>query len=664
MAIVEMQKFQLVGLSDRRKGIVEELQKSEIVEISKLNLEEEELARVDVARNISQISHFFNATASALGILDEYAPEKSGFFYSRKLVPIAQYDMDTGDNEKASKYTYRIIELADKIHEAKENLRRIDAKQIALKPYISMDVPMGTEETEHTKIEFGMLSGKWMEKDIYRVLSEEKSLDTHFEIISQDKEYTTVWFLYLKRDGEKMARVFQTMGLVVPTFSYSHHLPAKKIEVLEEAKKELYKEIDRRLAEIRKLAAHRPEIELLYDHLALRRQKYQEFSKAGLTEYTFMLQGYVPKKHAENLAARLEREHGAHVELMQPEPGEAPVQFRNNGFVRPVEGITATYSMPGEHDIDPNPIMAIFYYLFFGMMFSDAGYGLLMTVACLILGFGKVLEPGKRQIFRMFFFCGISTMFWGFMYGGFFGDATYTISSVFFGGDATLRPLWIDPTAQPLMLLVFSIMLGLIHLLIGMGIKVYMLFKQRRIFEAFSDHLDWMWILGCIFILATGMYLSTAGAIVPAWMNQVGIWGLVGGLVFLVVIKSAAGIRNKKNPVAAVLGGIISIYDITGFIGDILSYSRLLALGLATGVIANVINLMGTLLGTGAIGIIFFVIVFILGHIVNFAINALGAYVHTMRLQFVEYYSKFYEGGGKKFEPFIMDTKYYRFSKE
>lgn len=662
MAILSMNKIQIFGLSTERKPILEELQKSEIVEIDELDQEDRQLAQVETTQNITQINHYMNTAQQALSLLDEYAPEKTGFFSSRRTLSMSKFNMESIEDNSALKQAYRVVELADKVHEHKENLRRIDAKQIGLLPYLPLDVPMEITQTRDTDIRCGLVPGQATREMIQGALAQQQLDGVHFEIISEAKEQSAVWFVYLKKDADTMNTVFSGLGFQEPAFSLSHHVPKKKMEVLEQAKKDLEKQIEKAIKEIQAQEKYRRDMELLYDHLAMRKQRYQELAKLGYTQRAFVLEGYVPKKYTEKIKDKIEGGYAAYVELSEPKPGEAPVMFKNNGFVAPVEGITETYSMPSSADIDPNPIMSFFYYFFFGMMFSDAGYGLLMAIGCLILGYGKVLEPSKRRTFKMFFFCGVSTIFWGLMYGGFFGDATYTISSVFFGGNTTMQPLWIDPTAQPLLLLIFSVMLGILQILIGMGIKFYMVWRQKKKAEAIMDTGIWMWIMACIFVLALGMYLSTAGVVSAPYaaMNSFGLWGLIAGLVGLVCTQG----RSKKNILMKIFGGVISIYDITGYIGDMLSYARLLALGLATGVIANVINLLGSLFGNSPVGIIFFIFVFIFGHIVNFAINALGAYVHTMRLQYVEFYGKFYEGGGRKFVPFHMDTKYYRFSKE
>ena len=325
----------------------------------------------------------------------------------------------------------------------------------------------------------------------------------------------------------------------------------------------------------------------------------------------------------------------------------------NNGFSEPVEGITSDYSMPSASDIDPNPIMAIFYYWFFGMMFSDAGYGLLMMIVCGILGFGNVIEKSKRRTYKMFFFCGVSTTFWGIMYGSFFGDMIDTIAKTFFNSPVRFKPVFLNPTDKPLELLIISVAFGMIHILTGLVIKFYVTWKKGERLDAVCDTGFWIIALVGICLFAGSM----AGIAV---LKNIGIAMIAVGFGGLLV----TGGRKNKNIIGKIFGGVLSLYDITSYVGDALSYSRLMALGLATGVIASVINVLGSLGGNSVIGVIAFVLISIFGHALNFAINCLGAYVHTNRLQYVEFYQKFYEGGGRKFKPLAMNTKYYNFSEK
>ncbi len=654
MALVRSKRIFVYGLNTQRKAILEDLQKSGTVEVSDLGIEDGDLKTKETAQSISQFDGYMNQIQHSLAVLDKYAPEKTGFFSSRRALSIDKYSMRAAENNDALKAVLEINRLADKIHENAENVRRIDSKQIALRPYLALDVPMKTSETRNTYIKMGMLTGAW---DAARLEAARAKcgLDAFIDILSCEKEESYIWFEYLKDQQQQAIAFVQEIGLQEPSFSLSHHLPAKKVEVLEQAKKDVWKNTEECEAKLAKLGAERRSIELLYDHLALRKDKYVALSKLGMTSATFVLQGYVLETHAEKLAKSLEEKFAAYVELETPEnPEDAPEAFVNNGFVRPVEGITETYSMPGAYDVDPNPIMAIFYYVFFGMCFSDAGYGIMVMIACGILGFGKVLEAHKRKMFQMFFFCGISTTFWGFMYGSFFGDALKA-----FGG-ITLQPLWLDPISEPLNLLIFAVAIGLGTVIVGLIVKFYVDWRRGEKAAAVFDTGSWIIILAGIGVLAVGAVMG------QSLVTNIGMWMMIGGAVLLVATHG----RDKKNPIMKIFGGILGIYDITSYVGDILSYSRLMALGLTTGVIANVVNLLGPVFGNlvfgegNPAGIIIVVIVFIGGHLVNFALNMLGAYVHTNRLQYVEFFSKFYEGGGRKFVPLTMNTKYYTFSSE
>ena len=328
-----------------------------------------------------------------------------------------------------------------------------------------------------------------------------------------------------------------------------------------------------------------------------------------------------------------------------------PVAFQNNAIVSPVEEITASYSMPGKDDIDPNPLMAFFYYWFFGMMFSDAGYGLLMMAVCGVLGFSNILEAGKRRMLRMFFWCGVSTTVWGIAYGSFFGDLIGTVSKTFGSGKVEFTPVLIDPVNQALELLIISVAFGMVHILAALFVKLYKLWKKGDKEAAVYDVGFWIGVLAGISIFAIGMAIGNSA------VKYTGIILVAASGIGIVL----TGGRDKKSFIMRFFSGILSLYDITGFVGDILSYSRLMALGLATGVIASVVNVLGSLGGNSLLGVVMFIVISIFGHSLNFAINMLGAYVHTNRLQYVEFYQKFYEGGGRRFRPLKMETKYFNF---
>ena len=303
------------------------------------------------------------------------------------------------------------------------------------------------------------------------------------------------------------------------------------------------------------------------------------------------------------------------------------------------------------------------------MMFSDAGYGIVMAIACAVclLKF-KGMEPGLRRSMKMFFWCGVSTAIWGLLFGSFFGDAVSVISNTFFHTappdiPGLVTPIWFNPVNDPMKMLMFSFLLGIIHLFTGLAILAYNYIKYKKDYLAvIYDVISWYLLVGggILALLTMDMMQNIAGFTLPP------IYGKIGGImaaVGAVIILFFAG-RESKNPIIRLAKGAYGLYGTTGYLSDILSYSRLLALGLATGVIATVFNKIGSMMGDSIIGILGFILIFIIGHGVNIGINALGAYVHTNRLQFVEFFGKFYTGGGKEFKPFKINTKHYTVKEE
>jgi V/A-type H+-transporting ATPase subunit I len=268
------------------------------------------------------------------------------------------------------------------------------------------------------------------------------------------------------------------------------------------------------------------------------------------------------------------------------------------------------------------------------------------------------MGEGLQKSLRLFMYCGLSTLVWGVLFGGYFGDLVAVVSETFFHHRVEIKPLWFAPLNDPMRMLMYSLLFGLIHLFGGLALKGYMCIKKKDFVAFFADVVAW-------FALVLGLVLMLVPTELFGSISQMDISFSQGFKTFSYILAGAGAVvivlmagRSHKNPVLRLALGLYDIYNLTGWLSDLLSYSRLLALGLATGVIAQVVNQMGSMVGDGIVGIIVFVLVFIVGHTFNLAINMLGAYVHTCRLQYVEFFGKFYEGGGVPFTPFKSNTKY------
>ena len=365
--------------------------------------------------------------------------------------------------------------------------------------------------------------------------------------------------------------------------------------------------------------------------------------------------GYIPAKYAEELKFEVERRFVSEMLLSTPdyENKDVPVLIENRSFAAGVESITNMYSPPSHKDIDPNPIMSFFYYAFFGLMLSDAGYGLMIVIAMLFAKYKMKVRGSVKKTCDMYFYCGLSSIFWGSLFGGWFGDLIPTVMKTFIGiENPPSLALWIEPMKDTTDILMYSMLFGVAQLFMGLIVRFFILIKNKNYVGAIFDVFP-------VMMFVIGLAISGASLIfrIPEIIKPYGLILLAVGSIFIVL---TAG-RSSKNILGKLGSGIYALYcSASGYLGDILSYSRLLALCLVTGVIANVVNLLAAIPGN----VVLFVIILLVGHTINIAINLIGAYVNANRLQYVEFFSKFYEGSGRNFTPLKINSKYFTVRKD
>ena len=670
MAVMPMQRIGIYALKSRRKPILELIQRRGVVEIHAEKAEDAVFRQTDTAPAKARFENNTSTLQAALEALDKLEPEKKSLLApleGRTPIPLSRYEETVGAAGKTLRAASRVNALWKKCADDRAEILRLEAQIRMLEPWSRLDVSMRTTGTASTAAFIGSFPAEYTEEALKAEIARgAPEIDgVAVEVLSAGTQQTCAFLLCHASNGAKLEAFLRSIGFTYPA-DRSKKPPQARMQDLNARIEKLRAEIDGAEAEIRTYAALRGAMQYTIDYFSMRIEKYDVLGRLWQSPHVFVITGYIPAESAPALEKELTEKFGAYVELETPaEDEDVPVKLKNNAFAAPVEGVLESYSMPGRKEIDPSTLMAVFYYFLFGMMLSDAGYGLLMVIGCgVALAEFKNMEESLRKFLKMFLYCGISTVFWGAMFGSFFGDAVTVIGKTFFNVDIAIPALWFTPLNEPMRLLLFSFLIGVIHLFAGLGAQFYQLARQGLWKDAIFDVVFWYMLVGggILYLLSMQMFadMVSLGFTLPA---AVGTAGAIAAGIGAVGIVLTAG-RESRSPFKRLLKGLYGLYGVSSYLSDILSYSRLLALGLATGVIASVFNQMGAMLGNSPAGVAVFVFAFLVGHTLNLGINVLGAYVHTNRLQFVEFFGKFFEGGSRKFNPFSAKTKYFKITEE
>lgn len=659
-----MRRLNIYSTKKHRKGTLEFLQDIGAMEIDALESDDIPFEKMDTSGERIRFQKIADEFDHVIELLEKYDTSKKGSLLKLEndLVSRKEYR----DMEKDRRLYYSkandVLALEKEIAESKATITRKQNKIATLSPWSKLDIPLNSEKTKCTKIFIGTFPDTLTEEAVTAIATEglEEPIPVTVEVLYNENQITNVCVIATNRVADQVEENMRSHGYSKLPF-LSHRIPNDAIEkrkndiVIEEKKIE---EADKAIAEF---VSYIPKFKIAADYFRTRSEKYRVLGTLPQSDKVFFIQGWVEKDKAEGIAKILEEKYDAVVEI-ETDDEAAPIKLKNNHFSEASEGVLESYGLPTHGRVDPTTVMSFFYVFLFGMMLSDAGYGIIMSIACgIVLLKYKRMASGTNKMLRLFFWCGISTTFWGFMFGGFFGDAIDVIAHTFFGvpqSQAVLKPLWFAPLNSPMRLLIWCLLFGIIHLYAGLAMKGYEYLKQKDIVGFFSDVIAWyMFLTGLILmLLPTKIFASIAQMEFnfPGWLNMLAKIITIVGLVVIILMSG----RANKNWGLRIALGAYDIYGVTGWLSDVLSYSRLLALGLATGVIASVINMMASMQGKTVFGVIIFILVFILGHTLNIAINLLGAYVHTNRLQYVEFFGKFYDAGGIPFSPFKSNNKY------
>ena len=645
MAILKMKKLRLMAVRSRKDELLRELIRHGCVEFSEL---EDQIQGSDVesilSRESSDVATLKSQLTSlnhAIALLDTYAPKKGKLLSAKPELEDLAFLDDTGLSGA--------LKFAGAIEGYDARIKRISAEESrqrgiidSLQPWLGLDLPLNTEGTERCGVLMGTIPVKMELADVQSALSQVDEESELFQV-NEDKRDRYVLLVAMKETIPAMQECLRGFGFTASSLGSMKGTARECLSAAEEALKELASEKEACAQSIVAEAVRRDELKLAADRVSTKIALAEADEKLYGTASTVVMEGWIPEEREQELIKVFD-DFGCAYETLTPteeEYPEVPVKLKNNKITNGLNMVTEMYSLPAYGSLDPNPLMAPFFILFYGLMMADMGYGLLMVIAALVAM--KKIKPrkGSLSFCQLLLWGGISTFVCGALTGGFFGDALVKIGQILGKPDGWGElPALFSTMTDSMMVLIGAMVLGLVHLNTGMVINFVKKTKRGQLADA-------IWEEGALWVTLVGIIL---------FVLKIGnVSGVPVVLVIGLLMVFYGGSRSAKG-----LGKLLSIFTTlyntaTGWFGDILSYSRIMALMLAGSVIATVFNTIGAIANSFWL----FIPVFLIGHTLNFALNLLGCYVHDLRLQCLEYFGKFYEDGGRPFKPLEVTTKYY-----
>ena len=668
MSISTMKKLTVLAHSSDADAIVRRMLHLKCVQIQRSMPEAGELSleRIESDGKQTEIRERMAHIEAAMPRLAKYSTRRGGIGRRVQRLDRAAFVAD-GRAERAYLAVERTLAVKSRMDEIVAEQTRNEAAMQSLLPWLNYDAPLNEVSSAHTAMQLGSCLVKLYN---YEAL---EAAGAYVEDVSDDGKTQYFSVTYHKEDEEAVTAALDKCAFLKVNFSDISTTAQAAYDELERCQSALAEENSALIETLMDLSESLDDIEVLYDvegtnlNICLQKQKLYQ------TQNCIVLAGWFPAAAEERVLGGLSAFECA-CEISEPEEGdEVPVLLRNNPFSATFEWVIEMYSYPKYGGFDPTLIMSIFYFLIFGLMFADVGYGLLLVLAC--FGGVKLLNPkeGLKRMMLMFGYCGISCMIMGVLFGGWFGDLPVAIMNNFFpqfGGQAQNTPIghffnngvFFNPVSSSIPFLFVALGMGEVHLVAGMAVNMVLTWKSGKRIQALCENIPYWVMFAGVDLMAP---LAAAGMIssdplAPQTqallenLSGIGMYVMFLGIAMILFLKGI----GEKTVFAWLIKGLGGLYSLISFASDLLSYSRILALGLVASVIAQVINMLTSLGASGPVGFIFMVIVMILGHGLNLAINLLGTFVHAARLQYIEFFGKFYEDGGEAFKPALPAEEY------
>ncbi len=631
-----MKHLRLLGMESEREALLKAMQDMECVEISSIDGSEEALksgfAKPD-DKALMSAQEASRAYRTALASLDRFAPEKKGMFRKRQGVSRAAF-FSAESEENARTAAETINKDTRRLGEIESERTKNEALRATLAPWLTVDAPLGGADGA-LAVFFGT-SGLNVTDDALKALADSLDGLLTWQQASSDRSLRYLLVMCHGSVKERALSALRDLGFSTVSFRGMTGTAKENDKALAENLAALEKERQEIEQRIAGLGGKREALLEASDRAAIALRREEAKSRLVGTDKVFLLEGWLPADRCAEIEKTL-KPFTCAIETREPTEDEypqVPVQLKNNKLTRPLNMVTEMYSLPAYGTLDPNPLMAPFFILFYGIMMADMGYGLLMMIASVIISKKYRPKGTSGELFSLLGLCGISTFIMGALTGGFFGDFLTQLVAIVSPGTVFALPKLFDPLDDLTMILIGSMALGMVQIVTGMAISLIEKCKRKKFLDAFFEEITWWIVFIGIALLALGkgaavLYVGCALVLLGPIVQGKG-WGKLTG----------------------VFG---SLYNhVTGYFGDILSYTRLMALMLAGSVIAQVFNMLAAMPGN----VIAFIIISMLGNAMNFGLNLLGCYVHDLRLQCLEFFNKFYVDGGKPFRPMTLDTEY------
>lgn len=646
MAIVKMKGLRLLAMRSDREALLELLQGMGCVEIDEPDqdpqtwqgllsqLGSQTLSRPD-GQALSQAREDLQAAQRALAVLKRHGDKGRGLLAPRPR--LTRQQLFDGE-EQGKQAVQQVLEADRQLAALEAQHSKLLTQRAALAPWLELNIPLDTASTQEMVVQFGTVTAGVELEQVQRAVEGASEL-AQLTQASVDRDVRYCLLVCHTSAQEEVLQALRDFGWSrmnlsgwTGTAKENDQRIAQELEQNEQESAQA----EQQLAQLTSLAEP---IRQAADRASVRINREEGRSRLLDTEKTFLLEGWVPEENWPQLESQM-KNYPCAWELRDPTEEEypkVPVKLKNNWFTRPLSMVTEMYSLPAYNGLDPNPLMAPFFILFYGIMMADMGYGLLMMIASVVVLKKSRPRAGMHNFFALLGLCGVSTFIMGAVTGGFFGDFIPQLLKLI-NPESTFVWFWptlFTPLEDTMMILVGAMALGFVQILVGMAISFVKKLRRGQVMDAIWEEVTW-------WVVFAGLALA--------------ILGVTNLVIILGGVMVVAGPILTEKGFGKITGIFGSLYNhVTGYFGDILSYSRLMALMLAGSVIAQVFNTLGAIPGN----VVIFIIISMLGNALNFALNLLGCYVHDLRLQCLEYFNKFYEDGGKPFRPMKLDTNYY-----